>query len=251
MLGALPTRLKRAAFYGRTHYCPVCESQVRRFIRFGHLPAEWCPICASMKRHRLLWVFLNRHSDLLDDEQKRVLHVAPEVALEPRLRQVASLDYVTADLYDPNVQDRVDIMDMPYPNEVFDVILCSHVLEHVSDDRAALREFERVLRPGGWAAIMVPYHAESLTDEDPDVVDEAEREERFGQVDHVRFYGRDFVGRLEEAGLQVTVVSAPDVLDPDGLATMGVEEQETIFVGTKPSNTLGPTAAGSDAAPFR
>jgi hypothetical protein len=235
LLGAMPERLRRAAFSGRAHYCPVCESRVRGFMRFGHLSAEWCPVCGAMKRHRLLWAFLRHETNLFDGAPKRVLHVAPEEALEPRLRRVPGLDYVTADLHDPRVQDRVDVMAMPYADGSFDVILCSHVLEHVEDDRAALREFRRVLKPGGWAALMVPYNPHGLTDEDASVQDEAAREERFGQLDHVRYYGRDLVDRMREAGLEAEVVSAVGVLGPEQLAAAGVDAGETVFVGARPA----------------
>lgn len=233
-LSVIPERMKRAAFSGQTHFCPVCESDLRSFFRFGHLPAEWCPVCTSMKRHRLLWVFMQRETTIFAGTSKRVLHIAPEEALEPRLRGALGPGYVTADLYDPRVQDKVDIMDMPYADDTFDVILCSHVLEHVEDDQAALQEFRRVLNPGGWAAIMVPYNEHSLTDEDPSVASEAEREKRFGQADHVRYYGRDLVERLERAGLRVRMVRAIDLLGPGALVVTGVDEQERIFIGTKP-----------------
>jgi predicted SAM-dependent methyltransferase len=229
--------LKRSIYHGKRHYCPICNSSVRAFMRFGPLQAEWCPVCTAMRRHRMLWVFLQQRTNLFDGRPKRMLHVAPEVALEPTLKRIPKLDYVTADLNDPHVMDLQDITNLTYEDESFDVIACSHVLEHVPDDRAAMREMFRVLRPGGWAVIMVPYAADTVTDEDSSITDPAERETRFGQFDHVRYYGSDIVDRLEEAGLHVDVVTAHELLDADELGRVQVDAGETVFYSTRPATS--------------
>jgi SAM-dependent methyltransferase len=95
----------------------------------------------------------------------------------------------------PRAMVRMDITDIQYPKDTFDVIYCSHVLEHVVDDRKAMREFHRVLRPDGWALLLVPITVEK-TFEDPSVTDPEERLSVFGQEDHVRCYGPDYVERL-------------------------------------------------------
>jgi SAM-dependent methyltransferase len=235
LLYALPSRLKRLLYRGNRYFCPVCASRLRAFMRFGLLPREWCPVCASMRRHRLLWVFLAERTDLFDRSTKRLLHFAPEAALERRLKRTPGLDYVTADLNDPGVMDRQDITCMSYEEDAFDGIVCSHVLEHVPDDRAAMRELARVLQPGGWAALMVPYYDTGPTDEDAAVVDPADRERRFGQHDHVRYYGRDIVDRLEEAGLQVEKVTGSQILTADQLERLQVDASEIIFFCRKPA----------------
>jgi SAM-dependent methyltransferase len=133
-----------------------------------------------------------------------ILHFAPEWGTErgfrsnPRVRR-----YVTADLCAPGVDVRCDITLLDFPNETFDIVLCSHVLEHVTDDRQAIRELHRVLRPGGIAYVQVPYVSDKYTEEDPSVTDPSEREQRYGQFDHVRLYGRDLADRLCEPGFHV------------------------------------------------
>jgi SAM-dependent methyltransferase len=107
------------------------------------------------------------------------------------------------------------------PHETFDVIFCSHVLEHVSDDRRAMREFRRVLRYDGWAILLVPAVAEK-TFEDPSVVDPAERLRRFGQEDHVRCYGPDYVDRLREAGFDVEEINVRDMFSDAEAIRMGL-----------------------------
>jgi predicted SAM-dependent methyltransferase len=168
-------------------------------------PSARCPNCGARDRQRYLWLYLERKTNLLVDDL-RVLHFAPERIFEKWLASQPNLDYVSADLERPRAMVKADITDLPFPDDSFDVILCSHVLEHVVEDRAAMRELYRVLRPGGWALVLVPIDfGRSETFEDAAVVAPAERERLFGQADHVRVYGRDFRARLEEAGFTVRV----------------------------------------------
>jgi SAM-dependent methyltransferase len=164
-----------------------------------------CPNCGARKRQRYMRLYLERNTNLLID-RLRVLHVAPERIFEEWLGSQPNLDYVSTDLERPRAMVKADITDLPFPDDSFDVILCSHVLEHVVDDRKAMRELHRVLRPGGWAVVLVPIDfSRAETFEDPTVVAPADRQRLFGQDDHVRVYGRDFTARLEEAGFTVRV----------------------------------------------
>ncbi len=115
--------------------------------------------------------------------------------------------------------EHFDIAEIPHPEDSFDLVLCSHVLEHVADDRAALRELHRVLGPGGSAIVLVPLDT-SLpeTNEDPAVVGPDEREQVFGQHDHVRQYGLDFAGRLEDAGFRIAIDRYVRTLDDEEIA---------------------------------
>jgi SAM-dependent methyltransferase len=133
-----------------------------------------------------------------------MLHVAPEPCLAPRLSAIEELDYVSGDLEPGPRQLHLDVTALPFEDRHFDAIICSHVLEHVPDDRRALAELRRVLRPDGWAVLLVPILRER-TIEDPTETDPAERLRRFGQRDHVRVYGRDFYERLRDAGFAVTI----------------------------------------------
>jgi predicted SAM-dependent methyltransferase len=119
---------------------------------------------------------------------------------------------MSADLNKSYATTRLDITNMPgVASGSMDVVYCSHVLEHVSDDRMAMREFARVLKPSGWAVLLVPIWAEH-TFEDPSVTDPKERERLFGQDDHVRRYGPDFADRVNEAGFDVRIYDAEEVL---------------------------------------
>ena len=208
---------------GRKHFCPVCGKTSARFARFGltRRPGAQCVHCQALERHRLVWLYFERMTDLFRPGTKRVLHVAPEPGFVPRMKARLGTGYLTADLDDSKAMVRMDITDIHYPDESFDVIYCSHVLEHVPDDRKAMGEFHRVLKQDGWAILLVPITAEE-TVEDPSVTDPAERLRRFGQEDHVRRYGPDYRERLEEAGFSVTVSDPSSFLEPEEIERMGI-----------------------------
>ena len=211
----LPLRIRRRLAAGSARACTVCDSSVAGFRPLGSTVEAWCPVCGSMPWHRLAWLFYRRCTGLFDDTPTRMLHVAPEEEFAARLARMPSIDYLPVDLDTraPMVKERMDVTAIDYPSDSFDVIVCNHVLEHIPDDRRAMREFHRVLRPGGWAALIVPLQAEP-TVEDPSCIDPAERERRFGQFDHVRIYGPDFAERLRDAGFDVSAVRAA-ALVPD------------------------------------
>jgi SAM-dependent methyltransferase len=231
LLSALPepirTPLRRAklwlsalSYHGSARWCPVCERSAARFRAFGNpsrIEAQ-CPHCLSLERHRLAWLFLARRTNLFDGRAKTMLHVAPEFCFEPRLRKRIGAEYLTADLSN-FAMVRMDVERIRYPDESFDVVFCSHVLEHVNDDRRAMREFARVLKRDGWAILLVPIIAE-VTYEDLSITDPAERRRLFGQEDHVRRYGPDYADRLREAGFHVTVTGVADLVSPEDAERM-------------------------------
>lgn len=200
-ISATPARLR---YFGLARYCPVCHSRLKAFVSYGPKRPECeCPVCGSLERHRLVWLFLNNETDLFDGQHKRMLHIAPEWSFTEVFSRLRYINYVSFDLVLPICKVRGDITRLPFSSGSFDVIYCSHVLEHIPDDRLAMRELLRVLKPGGWFLPDVPLQ-EGNTVEDPSAGPE-ERERRFGQSDHVRFYGPDFKERLQEAGFRVSV----------------------------------------------
>ncbi len=220
----------RIRYFGFACYCPVCETYLRSFKRTGVAPwGDWvCPLCKSSTRHRMAWLFFKHRTNLFNESPKKMLHVGAESQFETRLKKVPALDYITADLKNPNAMVKMDITNIQFPDNTFDIIFCCHVLEHVVDDRKAMHELHRVLKPTGWAAIMVPLR-DDKTFEDPSITDPAERKRIFGESDHVRRYGLDIKDRLEEAGFAVSVIQLTDVVSGKNIARFGVRNQRVFF----------------------
>ncbi|TAK69167.1 MAG: class I SAM-dependent methyltransferase [Actinomycetota bacterium] len=204
---AVVRRLRRArAYRGNRVECPLCGGHFDRFMPVKNRTNAKCPRCAALERHRRVGLFLRERTDLFD-AKLRVLHIAPERSLRRTLGRLEKLDYLTGDLYAHGVDLQLDITAIDFPDDSFDVILCSHVLEHVTDDRVAMAEFARILRPAGWAVLNVPCDPNRTEIyEDASIVDPAERAKHFGQRDHVRWYTVDgFAARLTESGFTVEV----------------------------------------------
>jgi SAM-dependent methyltransferase len=215
--------VRNLKYLGNSRHCPICNRNSRKFGLAGVTPRKdaQCMFCGAVERHRLVWIYFKRKTNLFGSHSLKMLHVAPEVIFEELLRQQLGSNYLTADLYNPDAMVKMDITDIQYPDGSFDVIYCSHVLEHVPDDKKAMREFLRVLKPSGWAILLVPIIGER-TFEDLSITDPAERIRLFGQDDHVRNYGRDYEDRLREAGFKVDVVLPEDFLSKEEIIRMGI-----------------------------
>jgi SAM-dependent methyltransferase len=214
---------------GDAVHCPCCEGDFDSFTAHRGRPHAKCPRCGSLERHRLLISFLRRRTELFT-ARLSVLHIAPEYSLQRRLRQLENLDYRSADLDSPLAMDSVDLLDMPYPDGSFDVVICNHVLEHVADDRVALREIRRVLAPGRFAILMSPIDeqlAETL--EDRTVTSASERHRVFGQSDHLRRYGRDFDERVTAEGFTVDAVRYIDKVCREDIDRQGLRRDSAVF----------------------
>jgi hypothetical protein len=210
--------------------CPICGYH-GKFYAFGLPPTfdAMCRRCESLERHRLLELVDTRHG--LFDGVAAMLHFAPEPILESKFRRRFK-GYRTADLFRADVDHRCDIESTGLPSASFDAIVASHVLEHVADDRRAMRELFRLLKPGGRLIAMVPIvDGWDATYEDPAVESQRERWAHFGQKDHVRFYGNDFMDRLRAAGFAVTA----HVGSPQDCVAYGLARGEKVFVAVKPA----------------
>jgi len=198
-------------------HCTVC-STVERSFRTGGVgkgrPNAMCPKCGSLERHRLLWLHLfDQIWHHLPDHKKDILHIAPEPFFIENLKYRPDVNYVSGDLMMSASMAKIDLTDIQFWDNQFDLIICSHVLEHIPDDISAMREMTRVLRPGGILLVMVPTHGEK-TYEDFSITSPEERIKHFGQDDHVRKYGRDIKDRLESTGLSVRFWPEGNDLDP-------------------------------------
>ena len=193
-----------------------------------------CPSCLSLERHRLLWLFLKNETDFFSSSLK-VLHVAPEQCFLKRFRSLKNLDYITADLESPIADVHFDLHDIPLSDNQYDIIICNHVMEHVRDDKRVLGELLRILKPGGRAIVQVPLdYSRTSTFEDPSVTRPSDRENLFGQRDHVRVYGLDYPERLRTSGFMVEEIAYPLQLGKDIVSKYRLPEEEIIYLNIKP-----------------
>jgi predicted SAM-dependent methyltransferase/ribosomal protein S27AE len=216
------------------NYCPICGT-ASFFTPFGISPRQkaLCGSCGSLERHRLLWLFFQKRTNLFKKETKKILHIAAESCFESRFKTAFGENYITADLYNPSAMVKLDITSIPYSDESFDIIICNHVLEHVQDDRKAMGELYRILKKNGWAVLLVPIFNRDKTYEDFSITTDAGRLEAFGQEDHVRKYGRDYIDRLKSVGFKVTVTKAEALATANEIKKMSLLENSNIFYCTK------------------
>ncbi|MEM9390767.1 MAG: methyltransferase domain-containing protein [Bacteroidota bacterium] len=192
---------------GNKHTCPIINKSYRRFLPYGRVnprPNALCPGSLSLERHRLLWLFLKAKTTFLE-KPHHFLHIAPEQCFMKPFERIHSDGYITADLESPLAKVKMDVHQIPFDENTFDAVMCNHVMEHVEDDLKAMSEIYRVLKPGGWAIMQVPffYPLDEATFEDKSITDPWEREKIYGQDDHVRLYGKDYPDRIRQAGFHV------------------------------------------------
>lgn len=208
LVGHWAARLLSIFYIGNQVECPVCSSKYRKFLPYGRNTSSrenaLCPSCLSLERHRLMALYMKRKTNFYTANLK-VLHVAPEYCFIDRFEQMKNLDYITADIESPLAKVKMDIHQIPFPDNTFDVAFCNHVMEHVDDYILAISELHRVLKPGGWALIQSPQDMKyEVTYEDPTITDPKEREIHFLQNDHLRLFGRNYGRELEKGGFKVT-----------------------------------------------
>ena len=209
----------RLPYMGDRYLCPLCNTHLAYFNpmdfellsmtdKYGSAYPMFsfetinmfkyaCPRCAASDRDRLYALYFEeRLKNTPPGKKYNLLDIAPS-ALRPYLKKKPEINYRCCDLYFPDVDDKVDLTDMSiYEDGRFDIFVCSHVLEHIKDDKKAMRELYRVLKPGGWGIAMVPINT-SIEDtfEDDSIVTVADKWKYYGQDDHVQ--------NLQGAGFKV------------------------------------------------
>ena len=212
--------------------CTVCKHKYRKFLPFGRLKAArenaLCPNCLSLERHRMIWYFLENKTNFFTYKQN-MLHIAPEYCFIKRFGKIQNLNYITGDLESPLAMVKMNVLDIPFSDNEFDVLMCNHVLEHIEDDNKAMSEIYRVLKPAGWAILQVPIDMTlEKTYEDFTILSPSEREKHFGQNDHVRQYGSDYIKRLAYVGFNVKPFDFGTLSD-DIITRFGFIKTEPLF----------------------
>ena len=218
---------------GKTFTDPIDGKKFRTFLPYGYGKQRnnvLSPSTLSLERHRLLWLYLENETDFFSSE-KKVLHFAPEQAFYKRFRKMKNLNYTTTDLYSPLADVKADICNLPFKDASYDVILCNHVLEHISDDTKAMQELYRVLKPNGMAILQIPQDLNrGTTFEDNTITNKTERAKIFGQYDHVRIYGRDYFNKLRSIGFKVEEVDYTSTLSKEEIEKYCLAKGEIIPV---------------------
>jgi SAM-dependent methyltransferase len=227
-------------YLGNRVSCNVCGHHYRKFLPYGRQARTnaLCPHCLSLERHRMMWLFLKERTNFFEAKLK-VLHIAPELCFIKRFESLHGDNYITADIESPLAKVKLDVLQMPFTEGEFEVVFCNHVMEHVSDDLHAMREIYRVLAPGGWGIIQVPlfYPLPEVTYEDNSIVTPAEREKAFGQDDHVRLYGKDYINRLQSAGFKAEEIWLNKELPEAEVKRLVLPLDEPVFYVRKSSQS--------------
>ncbi len=254
LLGISEALDRCVARIGSNYECYCCQQRIGRFLTYRggtkSIPSAMieldvigsdvdhfsCPYCRAHDRERHLLMYLDKTSLWKKFKDGAVLHFAPERNLAERIRNSGLITYVKADLFPASLDIvREDITKLSFIDEVFDIVIANHILEHVPDDAAALREIFRVLKPGGIAILQTPFSSKlTATSEDCMITSAAERLKAYGQEDHVRLYGNDLFVRIEGAGFLPLVQTHEQVLGGIDAKRYGVNPREPFFCYQKP-----------------
>ena len=223
-------------FRGNEFTDPINGKSYRKFLPYGYVKQRdnaLSPGTLSLERHRLLWLYLNNETNFFSKTLK-VLHIAPEQCFYNLFKNIKNINYTTFDLNSPLADIKGDICNLPFKENSFDFILCNHVLEHINDDKKAMKELYRVLNKNGTAILQVPINQKSSkTFEDSSIVDKKERIEKFGQYDHIRLYGLDYFKKLESFGFKVDPLKYSKEFTESEIIKYGLIKDEIIPVCKK------------------
>ncbi|SCX87303.1 Methyltransferase domain-containing protein [Nonlabens sp. Hel1_33_55] len=169
-------------YLGNKYECNICRVKLNRFITLNN--DLLCPACGSRSRTRQLWDYLNSNNLL----QGSILHFSPSSSLNKAIASLESVNYTSTDFENEfQASENYDITNLPVENDRFDLIICFHILEHIVEDKEAMSEVYRALKPNGTILIQTPFKDGDIY-ENKNIRTEEEREREFGQKDHVRIY---------------------------------------------------------------
>lgn len=243
----------------KKYSCPVCEGKISHFNSLDDYYFEmWdkyqyihsifnsetfyylkyhCPLCQSSDRNRLYALFLRRKFETykLNKEKKSFLDIAPDKNLSAWIKKQHFIDYRSVDLFMKEADDKADVTDMKiYKDEYFDIILCSHVLEHIKEDKKAIKEIYRILKPDGIAIIMVPILLTLTEDLEDEKYNTNELHWKYyGQNDHVRMYSKQgFLDKLMDTGFFIDQLGK-DYFGKDIFNINGIHPRSILYVVRK------------------
>ena len=246
-------------FRGRDYECPFCGGRYRKLLPGGEkLPFfkdnkiigggrrinMLCPRCHSTDRDRLIYHYLNSNALLIKPDIS-LLHIAPEPSLKNYLKKFSNISYTSGDKFEKGYQgfyyDKdtlpLDLTSLSFSDNSFDIIICNHVLEHIVNEKQALNEIYRVLKPGGLAILQVPIASELMQTIENNADSDEKRALLYGQRDHVRLYGLDYLSRLKKQGFIVNEWSPSKHSDQNFLNRYAINSLEKVFIASKVINS--------------
>lgn len=251
--------LESLFFIGNQYDCPFCGGKYRKFlpggenlpffkghniIGGGRRPNMLCPRCHSTDRDRLIYCYLTSNQ-LLSTQHYSLLHIAPEPSLKKYFKKFPNIAYCSGDKfekgYDGFYYDKetisLDLTSLSFSDNSFDIIICNHVLEHIVNEKKALNEIHRVLKPDGWAILQVPVASELAQTIENNADSDEKRALLYGQRDHVRLYGLDYLSRLKAHGFNVEDWSPDKQFDQKQLNRYAINALEKVFIASKLVNS--------------
>jgi SAM-dependent methyltransferase len=246
-------------FSGKNYECPFCKGTYRKLLHGGEnlpffkdhkiigggrRPNMLCPRCHSTDRDRLIYYYLTSNN-LLSKKNISLLHISPEPSIKKYLKTFSNINYVSGDkfekgynghYYDKDTKS-LDLTALSFPENSFDIIICNHVLEHIVDENKALDEIYRVLKPDGWAILQVPIASELEQTRENNADSDEKRILLYGQRDHVRLYGMDYLFRLTTHGFKVENWSPENNFNQNQLNRYAINALEKVFIASKLVNS--------------
>lgn len=235
------------------HHCSICDARPHRFLPYRGgdrdraplmrdlqvVGSDWehflCPCCGSSDRERHLSLYMDRLDSLVLSTSSRVLHIAPEPHIRRLIEAQSPEVYVRGDLSSgDNLTMQLDLCELPFEDDVFDLVIASHVLEHVENVERAVSELHRVTALEGHCILQTPFSPVlTHTLELAEIQSPAARFQIYGQEDHRRLFGQDIVDRCAAPGFFADVRSHSQVLGDINPGVAGVNAREPLLLFRK------------------
>lgn len=248
----IKNQLFNLLYAGNKYYCLYCNKSFSKFRHSGHKQEIFnkykisgagyrknvkCPNCNSTDRSRLLLLYLQLRTDIFNKKTK-VLHISPNAELGKILNKNKNIEYLCSALYPADFKEfdaiKLDITNIEFEENQFDLVICNHVLEHVRNDNLALSEIYRILKPKGFAILQVPMAINlKETIEDESIKSEKDRKKLYGQKDHLRLYGLDYFDKLQNAGFRVIRDNPYENQWLDDIEKHCLNKIEDVIIGVK------------------
>ncbi len=232
----------KSYFYlGNKVYCNLCNTHFTHFQPHGvgkrFRENAVCLKCGSLERNRFLWLCLDGLI-LPQSNTLKVIHFAAEPGLKKKLKKLSFIDYQSADKFPHLGEVQADLTALPFEDNSYDFIICSHVLAHIEEEEKAIIEMKRVLKPSGKIILMTYINWDNAITE---VIDRGmTKEERvifYHQDKPLRIHGTDFKTYLSSFNLMVELVSPQDIADQEIIDQLRLDEKDAIFICQK-SNSV-------------